>query len=215
MLIERCCTDSTEVALAMRFGAGRVELCRDLETGGLTPSEDRIERSVAIGLPVHVLIRPRGGDFTYTEAEALQMVKEIRICRRLGARGVVIGALDGDGDVDIPLMRRLIGAAQGMDITFHRAFDRCNDPYAALEEIISLGFNRILTSGQGRNAYEGRAVLAELVRRAVRRITIMPGGGVTPENIGEIARACGAAEFHGSRLCADERSSATVLTSLF
>lgn len=225
---EVCCPSLEAVAGAVAAGAGRIELCERLEVGGVTPSESLIKDALAVAgvVPVNVLVRPREGDFVYSEEEAAQMLESIELCRALGASGVVIGALRSDGSVDMSLMRRLVAAARPvaarpaaaaasataavdpagpgdlrpLSVTFHRAFDECSDPFAALEDIIILGIDRLLTSGHCANAWEGRFVLKELVERAAGRIVIMPGCGITPANLDEIAAITAATEFHGSRI---------------
>ncbi len=198
--IERCCISAAQVSEALEAGASRAELCRDLSVGGITPSDGEVMAAVATGLPVNVLIRPRGGDFIYSEDEIAEMEESIAFCRTAGAHGVVIGALDASGNVDMTTMRRLMTASEGLSVTFHRAFDECADPFRALEEIVSLGCDRILTSGQRPTAVEGAELLAVLVRKAAGRIIIMPGAGISPDNIDALASATGATEFHGTRL---------------
>lgn len=199
---EACCPSLEAVRAAFRTGAGRIELCERLEIGGVTPSEELLRAALAATpLPVNVLIRPRGGDFVYDEAEVQAMLESIRLCRSLGANGVVIGALTPAGRVDLPLMRRLVAAAREpapLSVTFHRAFDETSDPLAALEDVIALGCDRLLTSGHAPDAFAGRGTLAELVRRAGGRIVVMAGCGVRPGNIGLIARETGVPEFHSS-----------------
>ena len=201
---EACCTSLEAVRAAERTGARRIELCEALEIGGVTPS-DALLRAVLAStpLPVNVLVRPRGGDFVYTEAEEEAMLGSIRLCRELGANGVVIGALTPEGRVDLPLMRRLMAAARPLSVTFHRAFDESADPLEALEEVIALGCDRLLTSGHAPDAFAGRALIGELVRRAAGRIVVMAGCGVRPGNIGQIARDSGAPEFHSSCISED------------
>ncbi len=201
---EACCTSLEAVLAAERTGAQRVELCERLEVGGVTPSELLLRRVLAAThLPVNVLVRPRGGDFVYTEEETQAMLEGIRLCRELGVNGVVIGALTSAGEVDLPLMRRLIAAARPLSVTFHRAFDETADPLAALEDVIALGCDRLLTSGHAPDAFTGRALIGELVRRAAGRIVVMAGCGVRPGNIAEIARACAAPEYHSSCVSED------------
>lgn len=201
-VLERCCTSAEQALEARENGAARVELCRDLSIGGVTPEHSLILAAVKTGIPVNVLIRPRGGNFVYSAEEIQQMISDIEFCRSAGVNGVVIGILHPDGSVNLEAMRLLIAAAQGMSITFHRAFDRCSNPQQALEDIISLGCNRLLTSGLQDTAPQGQALIAELVKQAAGRIIIMPGSGVTPENINSLAAATGAREFHGTRLAA-------------
>ena len=200
MHIERCCISAAQVREAREAGASRAELCRDLSVGGVTPSDEEVVAAVTTGLPVNVLIRPRGGDFIYNDDEVAAMEKSIAFCRSAGVNGVVIGALDASGNVDMAVMRRLMAASNGLSVTFHRAFDETACPFRALEEIITLGCDRILTSGQCPTAVEGAGLLVALVRKAAGRIIIMPGSGVSPDNIDALARATGATEFHGTRL---------------
>lgn len=201
--IEACCPDLSSVRTAVQAGAGRIELCEELGIGGITPSETFLRQAldVAGNMPVNVLVRPRGGNFVYKADEVEQMLRSIRMCRAAGANGVVIGALLADGSVDIGTVSRLVYEAEGLDITFHRAFDESADLAKALEDIIGLGIKRILTSGGCPTAYLGRFVLRDLVLQAAGRITIMPGCGVLPSNLDEIAAVTGATEFHGSKLC--------------
>lgn len=208
LILERCCTCVPDVREALAAGAARVELCECLEVGGLTPSRRFVEQAVSVGLPVNVLVRPRGGSFVFSDEEVRGMLTGIRMCRELGAHGVVIGALRPDGDVDMDNMRLLMAEARGngterrLSVTFHRAFDCCRDPYPAFEDIVGLGCDRLLTSGHEDTAPEGAALIAELVSRAEGRIIVMPGSGVTPDNIRDLALKTGAREFHGTRLAA-------------
>ena len=221
-ILERCCTSLEQVIEASDCGAARVELCECLEVGGVTPSEDLIRAAVGVGgIAVNVLVRPRGGDFVWSADEIVQMEESIRVCRGLGADGVVIGALTPEGEVDMSVMRRLIQVAReegrpraalsrpgpgrgvqdrGLSVTFHRAFDCAAEPFRALEDVIALGCDRLLTSGQQSTAPRGRELLKSLVEAAAGRIIIMPGSGVTPQNLEDLASYCGAVEFHGTRL---------------
>jgi len=200
--IEACCPDLSSVRSAVQAGVGRIELCEDLPIGGVTPSETFLKRALeeASDVPVNVLVRPRGGDFVYTADEVEQMLRSIRMCRAAGANGVVVGALLADGSVDTGTVSRLLREAEGLDITFHRAFDESADLRQALEDIIDLGIKRALTSGGCPTAYLGRFVLRDLVLQAAGRISVMPGCGVLPSNLDEIASVTGATEFHGSKL---------------
>lgn len=206
MFFERCCTCAEDALAALHGKAGRVELCECLEVGGVTPSAENIRETVAVGLPVNVLVRPRGGDFVYSEEELEEMLSSIELCRSLGVSGIVAGALRDDGSVDMNAMRRLVAAARGedgqrsMSFTFHRAFDEAADPFATLEDVISLGCDRLLTSGQQASAMEGADLIAGLVNAARGRITVMPGAGVTPLNVEQLAGLTGAGEFHGTKL---------------
>ena len=197
--LESCCTDVEQIRRAQEAGARRIELCEKLAVGGVTPSAELLKAAISVAkVPVNVLVRPRGGDFVFSAAEADTMLRDIELCREAGAAAVVIGALDSRGDVDMPLMRRLCDAASGMSVTFHRAFDVCADPLAAFDDVLALGCDRLLTSGHESDAFKGRFFIAELVERAAGRIIVMPGCGVRRSNIARIAADTGAVEFHAS-----------------
>lgn len=198
-LLEVCAGDLESVRAAADGGAARVELCSALGEGGVTPSIGFIRQALLVpGLRVHVLIRPRGGDFLYTPEEVNAMVADIEACRESGAHGVVIGALTPDGDIDLPSCRRMIEAAGEMSVTFHRAFDLCRNPEEALDTIIELGCDRLLTSGQAATALEGTPLLRRLHDRAAGRLVILAGGGVTPDNAADILIGSGTNEVHAS-----------------
>ncbi|MDE7459520.1 MAG: copper homeostasis protein CutC, partial [Paramuribaculum sp.] len=166
-LLEVCAGDLESVRAAAEGGAARVELCSALGEGGVTPSIGFLRQALLVpSLRVHVLIRPRGGDFLYTPEEVNAMVADIEACREAGAHGVVIGALTPDGDIDLPSCRRMIEAAGEMSVTFHRAFDLCRNPEEALDTIIELGCDRLLTSCQAATAIEGTPLLRRLHDRA-------------------------------------------------
>ena len=209
--LEVCCADLPSLRAAVAGGAHRVELCQALDVDGLTPSAGMIEMAVNSGVAVHVLIRPRSGNFVYSEDEVDCMIYDIQIARKLGAQGVVIGALTPEGDVDIQACHRMVEAAgDSMHVTFHRAFDVCRNPEEALLEIYALGCDRVLTSGQAGSAEEGIDLLRKLVtesKQFERRkgcgvrgsyICIMPGAGVSPQNVARIIKETGATEIHGS-----------------
>lgn len=200
MAILEICAGSVESAIAARDGgAQRIELCAALEVGGVTPSAGLIAQARKVkGLVLNVIIRPRAGDFLYNEHEVACMEEDIHTCKLLGVDGVVIGALTAEGDIDTANCKRLIDAADGMSVTFHRAFDMCRAPQKALEELISLGCDRVLTSGQAPTAEAGIALLKELVEQADGRITIMPGCGVNSGNAAKILSETGACEIHAS-----------------
>lgn len=184
---------------AQRGGADRIELFDNLAEGGTTPSFGSIALArEQLQVPLFVLIRPRPGDFHYDALERELMRREIEQCRALGCDGVVIGALDAEGNVDVPLCRELVHAAGTMQVTFHRAFDAARDLSAALEDVVSLGCQRVLSSGGQASAEAGVAVLAALVKQAAGRISIMAGAGITPGNIAAVAQATGCAELHAS-----------------
>ncbi|KAG1664528.1 hypothetical protein FOA52_012995 [Chlamydomonas sp. UWO 241] len=206
MLLE-VCTDSVEgVRAAAEGGAGRVELCSALSEGGLTPSAGLISAAVAAGkerqLPVFVLIRPRGGDFVFSDDEMRVMAEDVRACGRMGVAGVVIGALSPDGTIDEAITAVLLGIAReaGLDVTFHRAFDLVADQATALDTLIALGCHRVLTSGGDVCAAseQGAHTIAALVARAAGRIGIMAGGGLTPDNVSSLVAATRVTEVHGS-----------------
>jgi copper homeostasis protein len=194
------CIDSVESAIAAeRGGARRVELCSDLLEGGITPGAGMIA-SVRrhIGIDVYVMIRPRGGDFFYTDLEFDVMRTEIEHACNLGADGIVLGLLDQQGRVDVARSRQLIEFARPLPVTFHRAIDMTPDLSVALEDVIATGATRILTSGGAPNVQRGITEIARMVEAASGRVAIMPGGGITPENIASIAQTTGATEFHSS-----------------
>lgn len=198
-LLEVAANSVASTLAAEAGGAGRVELCTALEVGGLTPSHAAVALACErLRIPMHVLIRPRAGDFVFDDVECKVMRRDIEACKALGCAGVVIGVLDADGNVDAVRCRTLMDAAQGMSVTFHRAFDFARDPLAALDTIIELGCSRLLTSGQADDALTGAPLIRRLVERARGRIAIMPGGGIDAHNIAAIAAATGAHEFHAS-----------------
>ena len=196
--LEVCCGDMPSVLAAKEGGADRIELCEALEVDGLTPSQAMMESAISLRIPVQVLIRPREGDFVYNEEEVESMLGDIRLAKKLGANGVVIGALRPDGSIDEATNRRLVDAAEGLSITFHRAFDVCSQPFEALEQIISLGCHRLLTSGQAPTAEQGIPLIKRLVELSAGRIIIMPGAGVNVNNAHKILSETGANEIHGS-----------------
>lgn len=198
--IEVCCATVDDVITARKGGASRVELCQAIGADGVTPSLGMIELAVkaAADMPVNVLIRPREGNFVYSPFEVETMIKDIEACKKYGVSGVVIGALTPEREIDITITQLLIDAARGMNITFHRAFDSCKKPIKALNELIELGCDHLLTSGQAATAYEGRELLAQLVNHSSGRITIMPGGGINPDNIAIIEEYTKATEFHST-----------------
>ena len=185
--------------LAQSAGTHRIELCDNPREGGTTPSYGFIKAARALlQIGLYPIIRPRGGDFFYTDAEFDIMKADVQLCKELGCNGVVIGMLHADGTVDTERCRELVDIASPLGVTFHRAFDRTNDPFKALEEIISIGCERILTSGLRPTASEGADTIAALIRQANDRIIIMPGSGVRADNIIAIAKRTTAVEFHTS-----------------
>lgn len=196
---EICANSVSSCLAAQEAGAHRVELCAALPEGGTTPSygEIALAREV-LNIKLHVLIRPRSGDFLYNDAEMKSMLKDIEMCRHLGVDGVVIGCLDKAGKVDVEKMQMLMEAAGDMSVTFHRAFDVCSDPFEAMEQIITLGCDRILTSGQQATAIAGASLLKALNQQAAGRIILLAGSGVNENNIDKIAEISNLHEFHFS-----------------
>ena len=199
-MVEVCANGVESCIAAQEGGADRVELCAGIPEGGTTPSygEIKVARRVLTTTRLHVIIRPRGGDFLYTDLEVERMAEDIAICRELGVDGVVFGCLNADGTFDIEKNRYLMECSRGMSVTCHRAFDRAVNPEQALEDVIALGFDRILTSGQQPKAEQGIDLLARLHRQAAGRIILMAGSGVTERNIRRIREATGLTEFHFS-----------------
>ncbi len=197
-IVVEACVDSVESALAAaRGGAHRIELCANLVEGGTTPSAGTLAVCRArLDIPIFVLIRPRGGDFLYSAAELAVMLEDIGRAKEAGAHGVVTGALRADGEIDADRTRELIAAARPLRVTFHRAFDVCRDAGRALETLIALGVDRVLTSGQAGTAPEGVETIARAVRQAAGRIAVLPGGGITVDNVADLVRATGVTEVH-------------------
>lgn len=203
--LEICANSARSALIAQTAGADRVELCAGMPEGGTTPSfgEITVARRMLRTTKLHVIIRPRGGDFLYSEVEKQAMLEDILQCRRMGVDGVVFGCLTSQGNVDEDAMKTLLRSARSEDfqgsplsVTFHRAFDMCREPFQTMETLIGLGVDRILTSGASQTAVQGIPLLKELVSRAAGRIIIMPGCGVNAGNIANIARETGAREFH-------------------
>jgi copper homeostasis protein len=197
-LVFEVCLDSVESGLAAEEGgADRVELCSALLDGGLTPSYGmlRVARR-RLKLGIMAMVRPRGGDFSYSDAEYEVMKDDLAMVKAEGANGAVFGLLRPDGTVDAERTAELVALARPLPVTFHPAFDMTRDPFEALETLVDLGVDRVLTSGQEPTVLEGVPLLRELVARAGERIVVMPGGPVSERNVAEIARATGARELH-------------------
>lgn len=200
-VLENCSNSVQSSIEAQKGGAIRVELCDNLAEGGTTPSLSQIQLTREnIDIQLNVIIRPRGGDFFYSDLEFESMKQDIHHCGKSKCDGVVIGILNADGTVDIERNKILVNIAReyNMSVTFHRAFDRCADLFKSLEDIINLGCDRILTSGGRKTALEGKEVIKELIKQANGRIIIMPGSGINENNIAELVEATGLVEFHGS-----------------
>lgn len=198
-LIEIATSDFLTTKSAVEAGADRIELCTSLSEGGTTPSYAHIKKCrESFSIPIFPIIRPRGGDFLYTTDEFEIMKNDISLCKDLGCEGIVIGLLNMDGTIDVTRTSELIELAYPLEVTFHRAFDRCKDPFVALEELIEIGCQRILTSGQKPTVSEGVDLISDLNKVADDRIIIMPGSGVRKENIKMLAEKTGCTEFHSS-----------------
>ena len=198
-IIEIATSDFLTTKSAVEGGADRIELCANLAEGGTTPSYAHIKKCrEAFDIALFPIIRPRGGDFLYTKDEFEIMKNDIKLCKELGCEGIVIGLLNMDGTIDMTRTSELIELAYPLEVTFHRAFDRCKDPFAALEELIEIGCQRILTSGQKPTVSEGVELITELNKKADDRIIILPGSGVRKDNIKMLAEKTGCIEFHSS-----------------
>ncbi len=198
-IIEIASSDFVTTRSAVEGGADRIELCANLAEGGTTPSRGHIIKCrESFSVQLFPIIRPRGGDFLYSKDEFGIMANDIDLCKQAGCDGIVVGLLNIDGTIDMIRTGDLVEQAYPMSVTFHRAFDRCLDPYIALEELIEIGCERVLTSGQKQTAEDGIDLIAELNRLANGRIVIMPGSGVRKENIRMIADRTGCTEFHSS-----------------
>jgi copper homeostasis protein len=196
-LIEACIDDLVSARHAVAGGADRLELCDNLSDGGTTPSHGIVAHLLEhAGVPVFPIVRLRGGGFRYAPDELDAMLRDVRHLAALGVPGLVFGALTDRGGVDREAMARVREAAPDVALTFHRAFDTCRDPYLALETLVELGVARILTSGQRARAWEGRDLIAELVRQAGTRIVVMAGGGISEQDAGDLVHHTGVTEIH-------------------
>lgn len=198
VLLEIVAYSLASAKAAAAGGADRIELCENAAEGGTTPGLGTLEATLRLGLPVHAMIRPRGGDFLYDHGEIAVMEREIGLAVAAGAQGLVLGALTPEAEVDVSLCRRLVERAEGRPVTFHRAFDWAADPFRSLEAVIRSGCRRLLTSGRASNALAGAPLIAELVRRAGGDLVVMAGAGVGETNAAEIVRLTGVRELHGS-----------------
>ncbi|HJP58529.1 MAG TPA: copper homeostasis protein CutC [Gemmatimonadaceae bacterium] len=203
VLVEAAVESLDAAVAAERAGAQRIELCARLDIGGTTPSMTLIESALErLKIPVYVMVRPRGGDFVYTDDELNLMVNDSARVGRLGPAGIVTGAIGANGKVDRSILSRLVDAAGDLPITFHRAFDALADQQAALDELIDIGVNRILTAGGASSALDGVERIATLVKRAGERITIIAGGKVRAHNVAEVIHRSGVREVHARYLSA-------------
>jgi copper homeostasis protein len=192
------CVDSVASAIAAeRGGAERIELCSSLIEGGVTPSAGVIETvRAAVSLPLHVMVRPRGGDFCYDDHEFVILQRDIVLAKRFGVDGIVFGILDVNGTLDVERSRRLVDAARPLAVTFHRAFDMTADLFQALEDVCAAGADRVLTSGGEQTSLQGIETIARLVEQSADRIIVMPGSGIKPDNARALVEQTGAREIH-------------------
>jgi len=198
-VLEIATSDFETTRSAFEGGADRIELCANLNEGGTTPSYGTIfQCRENFDVLLYPIIRPRGGDFLYTDDEYEIMLHDVKLCKQSGCDGIVIGLLNEDGTIDIKRTAALVDIAYPMGVTFHRAFDRCRNAFEALEQLVQIGCERILTSGQQATVNEGMELIAELNKIADHRIIIMPGSGVRKENIKLLAEKTGCKEFHSS-----------------
>jgi copper homeostasis protein len=201
VLLEICVTSLDFALAAQRAGADRIELCSDLDCGGVTPSARLMKAArEQLQIPVHVLIRPRPGDFVYSAREFSTMRQSIQTSKDLKMDGIVVGILDRNSDVDVARTRQLVELAQPLPVTFHRAFDETDSLHDSLEAVIQTGAKRLLTSGGRSKATAALSTLAQLVNEANDRLIVMPGSGITPANIGRVVQVTSAREVHGTLL---------------
>jgi copper homeostasis protein len=197
-MLEICCFDIASCVLAEKSGADRIELCMNKLEGGITPSLGLAKKAIeACQIPIFLMLRPRGGDFHYSHIEKEIMLADLKHFMNLKPAGIVVGALLPNGDLDLPFLKEIKDITNGIHLTFHRAFDRCKDPFQALQQLIELGYHTILTSGQTPIATEGKNLLKTLQERANSKIEILVGSGVLPENIRDFAKI-GIKSFHFS-----------------
>lgn len=200
-LIEICVEGIDGLVAAQQAGADRVELCASLLEGGITPSFGTVREALRLAtIPFHVIVRPRGGDFLYSDAEFASMLADVAALRDLGVAGVVIGCLTAEGDIDEARTAALVSAARPLSVTCHRAFDMTRDASAALEALIRCGVDRVLTSGQRDTATQGVELLAAMVKQAAGRIIILGCGALDPANIGAVRASAGLTEMHFASL---------------
>ena len=196
--LEICAFNIKDCIDISKFDISRIELCTNKKKGGLTPSKNSIIKSLKLNIPIHPIIRPRGGNFLYNKTELRQMIESIKFCKNIGCHGVVFGILDKKNKINIKMCKKLKTFCGNMSTTFHRAFDEIADPFDALESIIDLKFDRILTSGQKKNAKEGIKLITQLGERSKNRISIMPGSGIRSSNIDLFLKNKNINEIHTS-----------------
>lgn len=197
--LEICCYSVESALRAEQFGADRIELCDNHPEGGTTPSYGAIEHALErLSIPVNVMVRPRGGDFLYSEAEYDIIKRDVAALKELGANGVVVGFLKSDGEIDLERTEEIVELARPLEVTFHRAFDMCREPLAALGQLKKTGVARILTSGARATVMEGIELLEELVKKAGDEIIVMPGCGVNSRTLGKLIEQTKAKEYHSA-----------------
>ena len=198
-MIKEACVESLIDALeAEKRGANRIELCDNLSQGGTTPSYGTIKIALStLKIPVFPIIRPRGGDFCYTPAEIEVIKEDIKVCKSLGAKGVVLGILTADEKIDFKTLAEFMELAKPMEVTFHKAIDELEDPTLVIDDLINLGVKRILSSGTKPTALEGKDMLNKMIEKAGDRLTIVVAGKVTKENLAEISSLIPSKEYHG------------------
>lgn len=195
---EICANGYQSVVNAIKGGADCAELCEALETGGLTPSFGTLMKLSEPEFPIRVLIRCRQGNYIYNDDEIDIMCEDIKMVKNLGFEGVVIGALNAKGEIDIPAIKRMMKAGDGMKFTFHRAIDACKNPFEAMQLLIDLGFDKVLTSGCKPTAYEGVEMIREMQNRFGDKINVMAGGGINVKNVDAIIKETGIKNCHAS-----------------
>lgn len=201
MIREKCIGNFLEAIEAQELGAERVELCDNLTEGGTTPSYGTIKMVVEkLNIPTFVIIRPRGGDFYYTPEEIEIMKEDIKVCKNLGVKGVVIGALNRDNTINYEAIQDMITLAKPMSVTFHKAIDELKDPVSEVKKLAKIGVNRILTSGTKETALEGKEILKKMIKEAGDEIIIIVAGKVTKENLNEISTLIPTKEYHGKKI---------------
>lgn len=202
LLLEACVESLDEAILAEKCGAHRIELCADLSVGGLTPPDELLEQAVRqLGIPVMAMVRPRGGDFVYSEEEFEAMKRTIGFCKKTGVAGVVFGCLTKKNEIDLEKTRTLATLAHPLQVTFHKAIDATPDPVGALQILLQVpGIQRVLTSGGAETAMLGAVILREMVAVAGDRMVILAAGKVTKEILADVHRAVGTSEYHGKRI---------------
>ncbi|MBM6690545.1 copper homeostasis protein CutC [Fusobacterium mortiferum] len=201
MIREKCIGSFLEAIEAQELGAERVELCDNLTEGGTTPSYGTIKMVVEkLNIPTFVIIRPRGGDFYYTPEEIEIMKEDIKVCKNLGVKGVVIGALNRDNTINYEAIQDMITLAKPMSVTFHKAIDELKDPVSEVKKLAKIGVNRILTSGTKETALEGKEILKKMIKEAGDEIIIIVAGKVTKENLDKISTLIPTKEYHGKKI---------------